>query len=236
MWVQLLRVCAVTVVWQLNCWLGKYPWHTVTHIVWAQEECGPADVLLHKRKQQKITSLLSMCSPVKTLRCASTLSTDVLVRQVDCCTARTGLCVTFTRWFGSKHGVLLSLLSEVVTWWEVSNIKQGALCWSKQAPTGDCSEVVGYIFCLFFCCFFIRIYKNSRGTRRLLQFTGEMDPWMVGVCSLNHALHHCFVFRWRRLQPASKHPKRRWMRFWRSCSPMTSTVQQESREFIFLIS
>nr|XP_033471269.1 thymopoietin a isoform X3 [Epinephelus lanceolatus] len=49
----------------------------------ALEECVPPDVLLHERRQQKITSFLSTCSPLKTLNCTSTLSKDVLVRQVE---------------------------------------------------------------------------------------------------------------------------------------------------------
>ncbi|XP_051248003.1 thymopoietin a isoform X2 [Dicentrarchus labrax] len=49
----------------------------------AGEQCAPPDVPLHKRRQQKITSFLSTCSPVKTLGCMSTLSKDVFVRQVE---------------------------------------------------------------------------------------------------------------------------------------------------------
>nr|XP_046235592.1 thymopoietin a isoform X4 [Scatophagus argus] len=47
------------------------------------EERVPPDVPLHKRGQQKITSFLSTCSPVKTLSWTSSLSKDVLVRQVE---------------------------------------------------------------------------------------------------------------------------------------------------------
>ncbi|XP_049422428.1 uncharacterized protein LOC125882657 isoform X2 [Epinephelus fuscoguttatus] len=82
----------------------------------ALEECVPPDVLLHERRQQKITSFLSTCSPLETLNCTSTLSKDVLVRQVDCYPAGTLFCVTFTRCFSSQHGGWLSLLFEVVTW------------------------------------------------------------------------------------------------------------------------
>ncbi|XP_030296133.1 thymopoietin a isoform X2 [Sparus aurata] len=49
----------------------------------AAGECGPPDVLLYKRRQQKMTSFLSSCSPTKTLGCTSTLSKDMLVRQVE---------------------------------------------------------------------------------------------------------------------------------------------------------
>ncbi|XP_029318182.1 thymopoietin a isoform X4 [Cottoperca gobio] len=49
----------------------------------ARDECAPPDVLLHKGTQQKITSFMSMCSPMKTLSCTSTMSKDVLVRQVE---------------------------------------------------------------------------------------------------------------------------------------------------------
>uniref|UniRef100_A0AAQ5Y420 Thymopoietin a n=1 Tax=Amphiprion ocellaris TaxID=80972 RepID=A0AAQ5Y420_AMPOC len=48
------------------------------------EECVPPDVLLpHRHRQQKITSFLSTCSPVRTMDCVSALSKDVLVRQVE---------------------------------------------------------------------------------------------------------------------------------------------------------
>nr|XP_020463882.1 uncharacterized protein LOC109964717 [Monopterus albus] len=52
-------------------------------ITGAGEECSPPEVRLHKLRQQKITSLLPTCSPVKTHGYASTLSKDVLVRQVE---------------------------------------------------------------------------------------------------------------------------------------------------------
>ncbi|XP_042258772.1 thymopoietin a isoform X9 [Thunnus maccoyii] len=47
------------------------------------EECVPPDVPLHKRRQQKISSFLSTCSPVKTPSCTSALSKQQLVRQVE---------------------------------------------------------------------------------------------------------------------------------------------------------
>ncbi|XP_042258771.1 thymopoietin a isoform X8 [Thunnus maccoyii] len=49
----------------------------------AGEECVPPDVPLHKRRQQKISSFLSTCSPVKTPSCTSALSKQQLVRQVE---------------------------------------------------------------------------------------------------------------------------------------------------------
>ncbi|XP_044198783.1 thymopoietin a isoform X8 [Thunnus albacares] len=47
------------------------------------EERVPPDVPLHKRRQQKISSFLSTCSPVKTPSCTSALSKQQLVRQVE---------------------------------------------------------------------------------------------------------------------------------------------------------
>ncbi|XP_071357742.1 thymopoietin a isoform X2 [Trachinotus anak] len=47
----------------------------------AAGECGPPDVPLHKRRQQKITSFLSTCSPVKT-HSYTPLSEDVLVEKI----------------------------------------------------------------------------------------------------------------------------------------------------------
>ncbi|KAM8740438.1 lamina-associated polypeptide 2, isoforms beta/gamma-like isoform 5-T5 [Acanthopagrus schlegelii] len=47
------------------------------------QESGPPDVLLYKWRQQKMTSFLSSRSPTKTLGCTSTLSKDMLVRQVE---------------------------------------------------------------------------------------------------------------------------------------------------------
>nr|XP_019955463.1 PREDICTED: thymopoietin isoform X5 [Paralichthys olivaceus] len=52
-----------------------------------KEECGPPDIQLHKRRQEKITSFLSTCSPMRTHNYTSTLSDDVLVRQVEKITA-----------------------------------------------------------------------------------------------------------------------------------------------------
>ncbi|XP_044198779.1 thymopoietin a isoform X5 [Thunnus albacares] len=49
----------------------------------AGEERVPPDVPLHKRRQQKISSFLSTCSPVKTPSCTSALSKQQLVRQVE---------------------------------------------------------------------------------------------------------------------------------------------------------
>ncbi|XP_036977243.1 thymopoietin a isoform X1 [Acanthopagrus latus] len=49
----------------------------------AAGESGPPDVLLYKWRQQKMTSFLSSRSPTKTLGCTSTLSKDMLVRQVE---------------------------------------------------------------------------------------------------------------------------------------------------------
>ncbi|XP_067438544.1 thymopoietin a isoform X4 [Thunnus thynnus] len=49
----------------------------------AGEECVPPDVPLHKRRQQKISSFLSTCSPVKMPSCTSALSKQQLVRQVE---------------------------------------------------------------------------------------------------------------------------------------------------------
>ncbi|XP_063762046.1 thymopoietin a isoform X1 [Eleginops maclovinus] len=54
----------------------------------ARDECAPPDVLLHGRRQQKITSFMSKCSPVETLSCTSILSKDVLVRKVEKIAAR----------------------------------------------------------------------------------------------------------------------------------------------------
>ncbi|XP_065807101.1 uncharacterized protein [Labrus bergylta] len=48
-----------------------------------EERAPPADVLLHKQKQQKISSFLSSCGDVRTLGSVSTPSRDVSVRQVD---------------------------------------------------------------------------------------------------------------------------------------------------------
>lgn len=49
----------------------------------ARESCTPPDVLLLKKRQQKMSSFLTTCSPLRTLGSASTLSTDSLVRQVE---------------------------------------------------------------------------------------------------------------------------------------------------------
>ncbi|KAK5895939.1 hypothetical protein CgunFtcFv8_009590 [Champsocephalus gunnari] len=49
----------------------------------ARDECESPDVLLHGRRQQKITSFMSEYSPMKTLNSTSILSNDVLVRKVE---------------------------------------------------------------------------------------------------------------------------------------------------------
>ncbi|TKS91157.1 Lamina-associated polypeptide 2, isoform beta [Collichthys lucidus] len=49
----------------------------------ARQSCTPPDVLLLRKRQQKMSSFLSTCSPARTLGSASTLSTDTLVRQVE---------------------------------------------------------------------------------------------------------------------------------------------------------
>ncbi|XP_040004756.1 thymopoietin a isoform X7 [Xiphias gladius] len=51
------------------------------------EECDPPDILLHKRRQQKITDSLSTCSPAKTHSYTSRQSGDAFVRQVEKITA-----------------------------------------------------------------------------------------------------------------------------------------------------
>ncbi|XP_023274527.1 thymopoietin isoform X7 [Seriola lalandi dorsalis] len=52
-----------------------------------EEEFVPPDVQLVKQRQQKITSFLSTCSPVRTHSYTPTLSEGVLVRQVEKITA-----------------------------------------------------------------------------------------------------------------------------------------------------
>ncbi|XP_035466350.1 thymopoietin a isoform X3 [Scophthalmus maximus] len=52
-----------------------------------EEECGPTDIQLHKKRQQRITSFLSSYSPVRTHGYTSTLSEDLSVRQVEKITA-----------------------------------------------------------------------------------------------------------------------------------------------------
>ncbi|XP_027128000.1 thymopoietin a isoform X5 [Larimichthys crocea] len=49
----------------------------------AWQSCTPPDVLLLRKRQQKMSSFLSTCSPARTLSSASTLSTDALLRQVE---------------------------------------------------------------------------------------------------------------------------------------------------------
>ncbi|KAE8281693.1 Lamina-associated polypeptide 2, isoforms beta/delta/epsilon/gamma [Larimichthys crocea] len=49
----------------------------------ARQSCTPPDVLLLRKRQQKMSSFLSTCSPARTLSSASTLSTDALLRQVE---------------------------------------------------------------------------------------------------------------------------------------------------------
>ncbi|XP_033987390.1 thymopoietin a isoform X2 [Trematomus bernacchii] len=49
----------------------------------ARDVCASPDVLLHGRRQQKITSFMSKYSPMKTLNSTSILSNDVLVRKVE---------------------------------------------------------------------------------------------------------------------------------------------------------
>ncbi|XP_010773047.1 lamina-associated polypeptide 2, isoforms beta/gamma-like isoform X1 [Notothenia coriiceps] len=49
----------------------------------ARDECASPDVLLHGRRQQKITSFMSKYSPMKTLNSTSILSNDVLVKKVE---------------------------------------------------------------------------------------------------------------------------------------------------------
>nr|XP_019955460.1 PREDICTED: thymopoietin isoform X3 [Paralichthys olivaceus] len=72
----------------------EFPWTVsdqtgfkVSGVSAAGEECGPPDIQLHKRRQEKITSFLSTCSPMRTHNYTSTLSDDVLVRQVEKITA-----------------------------------------------------------------------------------------------------------------------------------------------------
>ncbi|KAF0029340.1 hypothetical protein F2P81_018445 [Scophthalmus maximus] len=46
------------------------------------EECGPTDIQLHKKRQQRITSFLSSYSPVRTHGYTSTLSEDLSVEKI----------------------------------------------------------------------------------------------------------------------------------------------------------
>ncbi|XP_036977253.1 thymopoietin a isoform X10 [Acanthopagrus latus] len=62
---------------------GKPPVTTRARSSQHTKESGPPDVLLYKWRQQKMTSFLSSRSPTKTLGCTSTLSKDMLVRQVE---------------------------------------------------------------------------------------------------------------------------------------------------------
>ncbi|XP_035466340.1 thymopoietin a isoform X2 [Scophthalmus maximus] len=65
------------------------PW-TVSHQIGckaggvsaAGEECGPTDIQLHKKRQQRITSFLSSYSPVRTHGYTSTLSEDLSVEKI----------------------------------------------------------------------------------------------------------------------------------------------------------
>nr|XP_046235591.1 thymopoietin a isoform X3 [Scatophagus argus] len=63
--------------------IKRYDAYEASSVSARGEERVPPDVPLHKRGQQKITSFLSTCSPVKTLSWTSSLSKDVLVRQVE---------------------------------------------------------------------------------------------------------------------------------------------------------
>ncbi|XP_073337046.1 thymopoietin a isoform X5 [Pagrus major] len=65
--------------WSLSDQFGSKP----SRVSAAGVESAPPDVRLYKQRQQKMTSFLSTCSPMKTLGCTSSLSKDMLVRQVE---------------------------------------------------------------------------------------------------------------------------------------------------------
>ncbi|XP_040004717.1 thymopoietin a isoform X2 [Xiphias gladius] len=69
--------------WTVSDQIGSKP----SGVSAAGEECDPPDILLHKRRQQKITDSLSTCSPAKTHSYTSRQSGDAFVRQVEKITA-----------------------------------------------------------------------------------------------------------------------------------------------------